>query len=342
MKQTLRAAALALVTWVAVTAGGKAAAADTYSGFRQQTFDTAPGEKIDVTMWYPTATPSTTVTMGPNAPDVAVDAPTATGPFPLIMLSHGTGGNNLNHHQLATALARGGFIVAALTHPGDNFRDRSLLGKPGFFTERPRQVSRLIDALLADAAWKPLIDSNRIGFLGHSAGGFTGAALIGATPSIASTMRHCAANYDQDPWFCRMSGSKEQAIENARNADNMPAVPGSTDPRIKAAVLITPIGQFFPEASLKAVKVPVRVYVAGRDDVLVPKFHAAYVAASIPGAETVNVEAGGHFMLVSRMTINVAVNGAAVSGDPAGFDRAPVIAEAARQLPLWFARALTK
>lgn len=342
MKRPIRAAALAALTFAAATLGFNAAATDSYAGFRQQTFDTAPGEKIDVTLWYPTATPSKTIAMGPHAPDVAVDAAVATGPFPLIMLSHGTGGNNMNHHELASALARGGFIVAALTHPGDNYRDRALLGKPAFFTERPRQVSRLLDALLADPTWKPLIDANRIGFVGHSAGGFTGAALIGATPSITNTMRHCAANYDDDPWFCKMSGSKAQAIENARNADNMPAIPGSADPRIKAAVLITPIGQFFPEASLKAVKVPVRVYVAGRDDVLIPKFHASHVAANIPGAETVNIEAAGHFMLVSKMNLNVAVNGAAVSGDPAGFDRAPVIAEASKQLPLWFAKVLPK
>lgn len=342
MTHSIRAAALAVMTFAAAVAGFNAAAADSYSGFRQQTFDTAPGEKIDVTLWYPTSTPSKIVTMGPNAPDVAVNAAVAAGPFPLIMLSHGTGGNNMNHHQLATALARGGFIVAALTHPGDNYRDRSLLGKPGFFTERPRQVSRLIDALLADPVWKPLIDADRIGMVGHSAGGFTGAALIGATPSMASLMRHCAANYDEDPWFCRMSGPKERAIENARNADQIPALPGSTDPRIKAAVLITPIGQFFPEASLKAVKVPVRVYVAGRDDVLVPKFHAGYVAANIPGAEAIRIEAGGHFMLVSKMTINAAINGAEVSGDPAGFDRAPVIAEASKQLPQWFAKTLAK
>ncbi len=331
-----------IATAVALSAPLLSHAADTFAGLRLQTLETSPTEKIDVTLWYPTATPSKTVPMGPHAPDVAIDAPVTAGPFPLIMLSHGTGGNNMNHHQLATALARSGFIVAALTHPGDNYRDRSLLGKPGFFTERPRQVSRVIDALLMDPVWKPLIDANRIGFVGHSAGGFTGAALIGATPSLANTMRHCAANYDADPWFCRMSGSKEKAIENARNAEYIPAVPGSADPRIKAAVLITPIGQFFPESSLKAVSIPVRVYVAGRDDVLVPKFHASYVAANIPGAETVSIEAAGHFMLVSKMNLAVAINGAEVSGDPAGFDRGPVIAEASRQLPLWFTKTLTK
>jgi hypothetical protein len=51
----------------------------------------------------------------------------------------------------------------------------------------------------------------------------------GATPSIANTLRHRAANDDEDLWFCRVSGSKEKAIENARSAEFVPAVPGSTD-----------------------------------------------------------------------------------------------------------------
>ena len=342
MKYTLKTA-LAVVATVAMTAVATAAnAADMFAGLRLQTLETSPTEKIDVALWYPTTTPSQSITLGPHVQDVAMNAPASNGPHPLIVISHGTGGMNMNHHELAAALARGGFVVAALTHPGDNYKDRSLVGKQAYFTERPRQVSRMLDALLTDPAWKPLIDADRIGFLGHSAGGFTGEALIRATPSIANTLRHCAANYDEDLWFCKVAGSKLKATENARDAEYIPAVPSSADPRIKAAVLTAPLGQFFPEASLKAVKAPVRVYVAGRDDVLTPKFHAAYVARTIPGAETITIENGGHFMMVSKMSIPVSVNGSEVNGDPPGFDRAPVIAEASKQLPLWFTKALAK
>ncbi len=342
MHYKVKAALATIATLAMVAVTTTALAADPFAGLRLQTLATSPTEKIDVALWYPTDTPSQATTLGPHVQDVAMGAPASAGPFPLIVISHGTGGMNMNHHELATALARSGFVVAALTHPGDNYKDRSLVGKVDYFSERPRQVSRMLDALLADAMWKPLIDSNRIGFLGHSAGGFTGEALIGATPSIANTLRHCAANYDEDLWFCKVSGSKEKAIENARNADYVPAVPSSADPRIKVAVLVAPLGQFFPEASLKAIKVPVRVYVAGRDDVLVPKFHAAYVARTIPGAETITIENGGHFMMVSKMNIPVSINGTEVNGDSPGFDRVPVIAEASKQLPIWFAKALAR
>jgi predicted dienelactone hydrolase len=329
-----------IATSVALGLSPMTHAAEAFAGLKMQTFDTAPTEKIDVAMWYPTLTPSQSAPLGPHRITAAMNAAALIGPHPLIVISHGTGGMNMNHHELAAGLAQSGFVVAALTHPGDNFKDRALLGKPAYFSERPRQVSRLLDALLADAAWKPLIDANRIGFVGHSAGGFTGAALIGATPSIANTVRHCATNFDDDAWFCNVSGSKEKAIEAARNADYIPAVPASADSRIKAAVLMAPVGAFFTEASLRAVKIPVRVYVAGRDDVLNPKFHAAYVARHIPGAETINIEAGGHFMMVSKMSLPASANGSDVNRDPPGFDRAPVIAGAAKKLPLWFIKVL--
>ncbi len=317
-------------------------AAEQYSGLQLRTITTADQQSVNLSIWYPSAVPARKQVFSAYTLEVSLDAPATSGRFPLILISHGTGGNLMNHHELASALARAGFIAVALAHPGDNYKDRSMLGKPAYFEERPRQVSRLLDALLTDPTWAPLIDSKRIGFLGHSAGGFTGAALIGATPSIAQIVRHCAAHYDQDLWFCRVSGSKEKALENARNADHIPAVGTSADPRIRAAVLIAPVGAFFTESSLQSIKVPVQVYVAGQDEILTPRFHAAYMARLTPGAQTVNVEAGGHFMLASKLDLKVAIDGAEVNFDPAGFDRAGVIATAARDLPLWFAKALTR
>ena len=77
----------------------------------------------------------------------------------LIVLSHGTGGTELGHGRLAEALAARGYLVAALRHPGDNWQDQSLRTQRAeqYFDERPRQVSRVIDTLLADAAWTPRI-----------------------------------------------------------------------------------------------------------------------------------------------------------------------------------------
>jgi predicted dienelactone hydrolase len=233
-------------------------------------------------------------------------------------------------------------LVAALTHPGDNHRDKSLLGKLEFFTERPRQVSRLLEALLADPTWRPRIDAARIGFFGHSSGGFTGLALLGAAPSLKRTVSHCADNFDADPWFCQFSGSKERALAAAQQLPYLPDVPGSPDSRFRAAVLVTPVGAFFSTEALGSIKVPSLVVVAGRDDVLVPRFHAEFVASAVPRAQVLSVAAGGHFMWVSSLAIQAVLNGADVNGDPPGFDRAAAIRAAQTSLPAWFDKELAR
>ena len=115
------------------------------------------------------------------------------------------------------------------------------------------------------------------------------------------------------------------------------------DARIRAAALMAPVGAFFTETELKKITIPVRVVVAGQDAVLTPRFHAAFVGRSIPNAEVITSEAGGHFMLVSKMNFDpVAINGAQLNQDPSGFDRAAAISDAAKALPVWFDRALAK
>jgi predicted dienelactone hydrolase len=310
------------------------------AGFAQKQLTTSMAENIDIAIWYPSTSSEVRLTLGPTTMMVSHNAEAIQKKHPLVLLSHGTGGMNMNHHEIAAATARAGFIVVALTHPGDNYKDRSLVGKLPYFTERPGQVSRTLDAILVDTKWAGLVDLNRIGFIGHSAGGFTGLALLGATPTIANTLKHCAANFDEDLWFCNVSGSKEKAIENAKNANYIPTIQGSKDTRFKAAVLIAPVGAFNDKASLAKVTVPTLIYIAAKDNVLVPKFHAEAVGAGIPNAQVITNTQGGHFMLVSKLNVPpgtpTGIKGAEVNDDPPGFDRSAAMAEAGVAIPKWF------
>jgi predicted dienelactone hydrolase len=309
-------------------------------GFKQMTIAPTDKEPIEMAVWYPSNTEEQSITRGPTTMKVALNAEPISKKHPLIVVSHGTGGMNLNHHEIALEVARTGFIVLALTHPRDNHKDRSLVGKIDYFTERPLQVTRALDAFLTNPKWTGLIDENRIGFIGHSAGGFTGLALLGATPSIAHAIKHCATNYDDDLWFCSVSGSKEKALENAKNIAHMPIIPSSLDARFKASILIAPVGAFNDRASLAAINTPTLVYIAQMDNVLIPKFHAEAIGAGITGAQIIKVNQGGHFMLVSKLNLPagtlITTNGADVNDDPAGFDRAATIAQASRIIPKWF------
>jgi predicted dienelactone hydrolase len=79
-------------------------------------------------VWYPADTTSVEKPQWvgpPNAPLFAIgaaapDARLAAGRFPLIVLSHGTGGSALMMGWLGTALAAHGYIAAAVNHPGNN------------------------------------------------------------------------------------------------------------------------------------------------------------------------------------------------------------------------------
>jgi len=174
-----------------------------------QVAGTAPdASTTTVALYYPTMALPRAVAMGPFALDVAIGGKPVDKVKGLILLSHGIGGSELGHSVLAQALARGGYLVAALRHPGDNWQDRSLIEKSPerYFDERPRQASRVIDAILADPGWKERIASDsqgpRVGALGHSAGGYTVLALAGARPDLSRMRTHCLAEASEDPIFC--------------------------------------------------------------------------------------------------------------------------------------------
>jgi predicted dienelactone hydrolase len=92
----------------------------------------AEKQELRVTVWYPapvTAVEVQQVIGPPDAPlfEAGMASPNAPmepalRPLPLIVLSHGTGGSAMQMAWLGTALARAGFIVAAVDHPGNNSR----------------------------------------------------------------------------------------------------------------------------------------------------------------------------------------------------------------------------
>ena len=80
----------------------------------------APG--TTVALYYPTMAAPRAIAMGPFSLDVAIGSKPVDKVKALILLSHGIGGSELGHSFLAQALARNGYLVAALRHPGDNWR----------------------------------------------------------------------------------------------------------------------------------------------------------------------------------------------------------------------------
>jgi predicted dienelactone hydrolase len=100
---------------------------------------------ILVGIWYPSDVAEKPERIALDTVPLAHDGPIAGCNLKLIMMSHGTGGGFADHVDTATALAKAGFVAAALTHTGDNWKDRARVLS---IWERPRQLHVVANWLL--------------------------------------------------------------------------------------------------------------------------------------------------------------------------------------------------
>jgi predicted dienelactone hydrolase len=320
---------------------------------------------LPVTMVYPTAEPAKHLVQGSFEIDVAVDARPTPGQHSLIVMSHGTGGSALSDHALAATLARAGFIVAQPQHAGDNHADMSKSG-PAAWTTRPREVGAVIDALAASPAWRPLLQLDKVGVHGMSAGGGTALVMAGARWRVLDLARHCAEHGDDDMGFC-FNGATNPAARAERKASfgrvqdvpeaNLPAIVTDwhggrdagdprPDARVAAVSASVPLGAIFTADSLAAIHIPVAIVSAGRDQNLLPAFHSQRVLKACGSCIALDeLRGAGHFDLLAPFPADVARRVGATQargGFPEpGFDPAPRQA-AFERIAAFFDRTLRK
>lgn len=308
-------------------------------GWRSMTVPAAAaGAPIPLALWYPAEAGAAvrSIAMGPFSVRAAPGAPAAASVRGLIVLSHGTGGTELGHGRLAEALAARGYLVAALRHPGDNWQDESLRTQRAeqYFDERPRQVSRVIDVLLADAAWSPRIARDargpRVGAVGHSAGGYTVIALAGGQPAPQRIATHCREHGVDDPVFCGLPhGTTATALQPASGAP-------LTDVRVRAVVALSPLGVVFDPESLHRVRVPVAIWVADLDRYLVPRFHAEWLARQLPSTSLRRVPNAWHYAFMDAPATPIPSPDGDLAADPPGFDRGRFLEQLGLELSDYF------
>jgi predicted dienelactone hydrolase len=285
------------------------------AGFQHGLAADSDGKPLQIGIWYPSQATVRPTVMGPTTMSVAVDAIAQGKALPLVVISHGTGSSFLAHFDTAIALADAGFVVAAVTHAGDNYADQS---RSADIMDRPRQISRVIDHMLSAWDGHATIDPARIGMFGFSAGGFTTLVSIGGVPDFARIGPVCR-QYPGD-FACQLI---------AKSGGNLAAPPTSTtaraaDPRIKAAVVAAPaLGFTFSPDGLNTVKMPVQLWRA-ENDVLVP--HPRYAEAvrlALPQAPDYHVVANaGHYDFLVPCGTALASMVPAICTSAAGFDRA--------------------
>ena len=157
-------------------------------GYQVASIPVAGGKPVPVAIWYPSAATPAERAVGPFKQTVATNAPVTGRRLPLIIVSHGTGGSKEGHSDTALALAGSGFVVAAIEHTGDNYRDQSRATDAG---NRPLELRRLVDFMLSEWDQRAAIDPTKIGAFGHSSGGFSVLALAGGKPDLTRVAKHC-------------------------------------------------------------------------------------------------------------------------------------------------------
>lgn len=271
--------------------------------------DAVHGGMGRMAVWYPTTAPEQPVRRGPFTLSVAENAPVAEGRHPLVVLSHGSGGGMLAHMDTAMALARRGYVVVALHHRGNTFDDNADAETERMWRGRPVQFSAGLDAVLADPALAPALDPARIGAVGFSTGGYTVLVAAGGVADMGRVVSHCQAHPPGER-FCDLY------LEPVKGT-----VTGA-DPRLRAAVVMAPVGAIFPDDGLAKVGIPIRLYHAERDG-MVGAGQVERVKALLPRApEYVVVEGAGHEAFLMPYPDRLKTEVGSPAQDPPGFDRA--------------------
>lgn len=306
------------------------------------TGDTMPGY-----VFYPSAHAKGATWVGLYKLHATRGVPAIPGPKPLVVISHGHGSSNLGLHSLATYLASHGFIVATLQHPKDNYLDTSGAGTSAVLVGRPIQVKATISMLLRHSRWKALIDPNRIGVAGYSAGGYTALMVVGAVPQFSRWISFCE-RYAHNVAMCAGLKNAEGVVEAASAKAHFADVQSDLnhwgdphDPRVKAAFAMAPVGFVFNKPGLASIDRPVFLYYAQDSNILPPKANALHIAPLIKTLVDIKmIPKARHFVFIGPCSTKLATVVPRICNIPPGANRVKATAQINADALHFFRKAL--
>ena len=307
---------------------------------------------LATTIWYPAAagSPETdwqvdVFQFGRGARDAAFVDGTRR---PIILLSHGTGGTAAQLSWLAEPLAAAGFVVAGVNHHGNTAAEDRY--RPAGFAlpwERARDLSVLLDRLVADSVIGPHLDTARVGAAGFSLGGYTVLALAGARLPFTDWRRGCArtpaapgcALPPEAPFTLADVDVLARTDAPFRASVARNAAP-TRDARVRAVYAMAPgLVSALDTTSLRAIAVPLRVVLGASDTQVQPGPTAAVLARFSPGAVVETWPGVVHYAFLAPCTWRGRLFVRALCGDGSA-DRVGVHERAAREAVAFFRQQL--
>ncbi|MCV0429009.1 MAG: alpha/beta fold hydrolase [Roseibium sp.] len=282
-------------------------------------------------VWYPagTRTYAGFIGKGPvfKGTKALVGAGVKSGRYPVVLFSHGSGGNMDALSWLASELAKQGIMVVGVNHPGsmsgDSSPRRSL--QPA---ERAGDLSAALDHLLSDPYFSRFIDPDRIVAAGFSLGGATALTMAGVTFEPETYADYCGRFGDAAP-DCVFFAKGD--VDLVSMADGLAS--SGRDQRVRSAVAIDPGFTYaVNDESLSAVTMPIQLISLGEENL----WKAADVGSNgsnltgkLENVTHVSLSPANHFTFLGECT----EQGAAIleeeqddpiCDDPQGTDRADI------------------
>ena len=266
-----------------------------------------------VVVMYPCDAPEACKKLGSFTLNASMNGRVAVGSFPLVVISHGTGGSHLSHRTLAAHLARNGNVVALLEHPRNNRNNNELAGTEAILSHRPRQIRLVMDWAYLSDLFGHSLKPDTAAIIGHSLGGYAALATAGGHPTAF-------------PWETPDHQSRPVEVKH--------------DDRVRALVLLAPAAAWYmPPDSLRDVRVPILMLTGEKDDIcevpgpktlpdgrqiFMSEGHSAIIKRGISDKSLVThrvVASAGHFSFISPYPDAMINPAFPPSQDPAGFDR---------------------
>ncbi|MEN9518694.1 MAG: hypothetical protein RLZZ381_1282 [Cyanobacteriota bacterium] len=240
--------------------------------------------------------------------------------LPLIVISHGLGGDLTTFGYLAKHLASHGFAVAVPEHPGSSAKQiegllnglESDVTPPSELINRPLDIKFLLDRLTDRFGQK--IDVTNVGIIGQSFGAYTALALAGAEINWGSLNRDCP-NLDN-------SWNLSWLIQCLALQIPLPLVVTEKelkDERIKAAIAINPlVSSIFGQESLSKIRIPIMLVSGSSDPVTpaLPEQITPFTWLTTPQKYLVLLKGGTHFSTLDESSGSIPVPAQAIGPSP--------------------------